>query len=487
MERFSDQHPFTEGEIAETNSVVGGEVRGKKLLIEVTTGHRKLALNQFLANQVAYVVTVPTLFYSALVDGVATRSTLNVWLTVAISTWLFRLGMYYQVFRVPPSDLAKSVMLRLIPLAMISMSTAFWVWSILLFVGPQLSPTVVVLFTGLLALGIAMIGMWPAAPAAAASQLFVIWGAILFRLVESSAIPWTQALSIGACVAVVLWLAVYVPVIQVRPHLARSDQIDLLMAELKRSNSDLEAMKDEMFATLQRRSSFFAQASHDIRQRLFAMKAMVLSTIVSLKPDDRSRDSLQRVSDEVEDLEQELSQVLEFARMETIDTKPQVDQVELQRIFQKLALHFEDVAFSREVDLRVRVTKMRITTDAAMLQRIMENLVSNALKFTRGRVLVAARPRGQGATIEVWDQGKGIRADERDRIFEAFHQDPTSKVRGTRGVGLGLAVVKRFVDALGYAISINSAPGRGSVFRVNIPAREGATPLLDTPGRSRKD
>jgi signal transduction histidine kinase len=92
------------------------------------------------------------------------------------------------------------------------------------------------------------------------------------------------------------------------------------------------------------------------------------------------------------------------------------------------------------------------------------------LKFTRKGVLVAARKRGDDILIEVWDQGPGISPSLRPKIFDAFQQDATAGLGRERGVGLGLAVVKRFADRLNYIVSVDSRAGRGSVFRVRIPA-----------------
>ncbi|MGK6306521.1 ATP-binding protein [Variovorax sp. DT-64] len=86
------------------------------------------------------------------------------------------------------------------------------------------------------------------------------------------------------------------------------------------------------------------------------------------------------------------------------------------------------------------------------------------------RVVVAARRRAGGIAIEVWDQGIGIDPEQQARIFEAFHQAPDAAFQDGRGVGLGLAVVKRFADLLGLTVAVSSRPGLGSVFRIQVPA-----------------
>jgi len=143
--------------------------------------------------------------------------------------------------------------------------------------------------------------------------------------------------------------------------------------------------------------------------------------------------------------------------------------VPLQAIFQQLDLQYEELAAQTRKILRFRNTPFRVWSDRAMLERVLGNLVSNALKFTRSSVLVAARRRGAALVIEVWDQGPGIAADAHHRIFEAYQQESGAEDLQSGGVGLGLAVVKRLTCMLGYTVSLHSRLGAGSVFRITIP------------------
>ena len=106
----------------------------------------------------------------------------------------------------------------------------------------------------------------------------------------------------------------------------------------------------------------------------------------------------------------------------------------------------------------------------AMLVRILENLVSNAIKFSRGRVLLSARRRPDGIQIDVRDQGPGIPSDYVGVVFDAFYQAPGTPGQTPQGVGLGLAIVKRLADALGYRVEVHSRPGRGTLMRLVIPS-----------------
>jgi signal transduction histidine kinase len=136
---------------------------------------------------------------------------------------------------------------------------------------------------------------------------------------------------------------------------------------------------------------------------------------------------------------------------------------------QGIELQFESLAIQRDVRLRTRATPLCIRTDAVMLGRVLENLVSNALKFTRCNVLVVARSRGHEVCLEVWDQGDGLDVNR----LEGGAASPTGRNSSTHrdGFGLGLLIVRRLVDALGYRIEVRSKAQRGTLVRIVIPAR----------------
>src|SRR5690606_8596630 len=125
--------------------------------------------------------------------------------------------------------------------------------------------------------------------------------------------------------------------------------------------------------------------------------------------------------------------------------------------------------------LRIRPSKTLLASDATLLFRVLSNLVSNALRYTRaGSVLVACRRRGPTAHIEVWDTGIGIPAEQHERIFEEFYQLDNPERDRTRGLGLGLATVRRVARLLGHELHLRSIPGRGSRFTLEVPLADPA-------------
>jgi signal transduction histidine kinase len=174
----------------------------------------------------------------------------------------------------------------------------------------------------------------------------------------------------------------------------------------------------------------------------------------------------------VEDLETYMTDVLEFARLESTSLEPERESFRLQNIFQRIDVQFEDVAAARSVELRIRATPVCLRSDASMLVRILENLVSNAIKFTRARVLLTAHRHGDEIHVEVRDQGPGIPPDCVDKVFDAFYQGQSTQESARQGVGLGLAIVKRLADALGYRIEVHTRPGRGTLMRLIVPSAD---------------
>jgi signal transduction histidine kinase len=245
--------------------------------------------------------------------------------------------------------------------------------------------------------------------------------------------------------------------------------LDALLDQLQRANKALEKMRSDASGKLRARSTFFQEASHDFRQRLHAMQLLVHAA--RSKPADSSP-VLFKLSDVVADLQTYVKHFLEFAKLEAAVITPQREKIHLQDIFQELELAFEDVAHDKKIDLRLRATTICLHTDEKMLLRILENLLSNAIKFTNTRVLLAARKRADGISIEVWDNGRGITTAEHEIVFEAFYQSSPYADPQQEGVGLGLSIVRRFAGYLNYTISIFSREGKGSVVKVFLPFEE---------------
>lgn len=218
------------------------------------------------------------------------------------------------------------------------------------------------------------------------------------------------------------------------------------------------------------KSRFLASASHDLRQPM-----ATVGLLVGLARDSARTPEMIQILDKADEsvaaMETLLTGLLDLSRLEsgTVNLKRQA--IYLQDIFTAIHAHESTAAGRKGLRLSFRPTSALVRTDPMLLERSVRNLVSNAIRYTeRGGVLVGVRRRagGQRLLIEVWDTGIGIPTTDQAAIFDDFVQ--LGDVPHPQGLGLGLAIVRRSIDMLGYRLSLRSMPGRGSCFRIELSA-----------------
>ncbi|MDP9902416.1 sensor histidine kinase [Variovorax ginsengisoli] len=429
---------------------------------------RLIVFKAWLINQLAFMLAILAIYVVESCKPTVSKASFELWIIVAIIGWVVRGVIYVRTMGVSATEGRRLVLV--LPYVISALSFTHWAWTVSLFLNSdKFSATATVIYMVFTMMSIAMASAWPHAPVASTLYVVALWTCLSVKSLWINLLPGGAMVAICLCMTLMMVITVY-SVMKLRPLMTRNEAEARTVSELRSTNATLEAMRSEASATLKERSAFFAGASHDFKQRLHAMKLMAYSTIATLPPDNDARWALSRMSDEVEDLERYFKQILEFARIEALDITPTLERIPLQKLMQKADLHFEGVAKARSVNLTFRTTKLTVVTDPVMLQRMLENLVSNALKFTRRKVVVAARTRNNEVVIEVWDQGPGIDESQRSKIFQAFHQSHRPPSREEPGVGLGLALVKRFADRLNCRVTVSSKAGQGSVFRLHIPA-----------------
>jgi two-component system, sensor histidine kinase len=233
------------------------------------------------------------------------------------------------------------------------------------------------------------------------------------------------------------------------------------------------------------KTQFFAAASHDLRQPLHAMGLFAQALR------ERTRDSevaplVNSINESVDALEGLFTELLDVTRIDSgaIDVQPR--HFALADLLRSVRLHFEPDAFEKGLGLRFRGAQHNAFADPLLVERIVRNLVANAIRYTEdGTVLVGCRRRGNTLRLQVWDTGVGIAPEQQQRVFEEFYQ-----VRGTnaaapgqrKGLGLGLAIVKRLADLMGAPLTLQSWPGRGTLFTLELPV--GAAPLAAAAPRT---
>ncbi|WP_431856036.1 PAS domain-containing protein [Azospirillum sp.] len=232
------------------------------------------------------------------------------------------------------------------------------------------------------------------------------------------------------------------------------------------------------------KSKFLAAASHDLRQPVQSLFLFAAALGERLK-DHPALPLLDSMRQSLDTLKTLLDSLLDMARLESGRISAVPVRLRLDDMIGKLVAEYGPRARQKGLELRVVRSGAWVTSDPALLERILRNLIENALKYTRsGRVLLGARRSGGAVRLEVWDTGIGIPADKIDAIFEEFTQ--VNDTRTERGLGLGLAIVRRLARLLEHRVTVRSVAGRGSVFAVELPRAGAPAPTVDV-GRPAND
>ncbi|HEY0820123.1 MAG TPA: ATP-binding protein, partial [Rhizobacter sp.] len=223
--------------------------------------------------------------------------------------------------------------------------------------------------------------------------------------------------------------------------------------EVERLNLDLEHRVQERTRALQSanaaKTRFLAAASHDLRQPVAAIGLMV-----GLMREQAAAPALRRMIDRVDDalasMEALLKGLLDLSRLESGTVRARPERVPLQPLFDAIAVHETEAAARKGLRLRFRPTALAVRSDPVLLEQILRNLVSNAVRYTEaGTVLVAARARGHEVLLQVWDTGIGIGEADQAIVFDEFVQVGNRAREGAKGLGLGLSIVRRSAAVLG--------------------------------------
>jgi len=247
---------------------------------------------------------------------------------------------------------------------------------------------------------------------------------------------------------------------------------DQLEERVHAATAELSLQKDQAEHSSRAKSRFLAAASHDLRQPLHALTlfAADLQRQVQAGNSGELPRLSRQISTSTDMLRELFDSLLDISRLDVAGIRTEIHAFALNPLLEELASSFRGTAVDRQQTLVFRPTGVWVESDPALLERILSNLIANALRYTApgGRMLVAVRRRGANALIEVRDNGCGIASEHHDAIFGEFYQVGNRARQPQQGLGLGLSIVARLARALGIAVSLRSAAGRGSTFSLLI-------------------
>jgi len=242
---------------------------------------------------------------------------------------------------------------------------------------------------------------------------------------------------------------------------------------LRRAQVELERKVAERTQELElanaAKSRFLAMASHDLRQPLHALGLFIAQLRMPLRSGERTR-TIELVDATRKEMDEMLNSLLDMSKLDAGILIPTITEFPIARLLQKIETTFDQATRETGLRLRVRRSDAWVRSDAMLLERILLNLVSNAVRYTlRGGIIVGCRRRGQMLRIEVWDSGPGIPEDQKQNIFGEFFQLAARDRNRYGSMGLGLAIVDRLRLLLNHPIDLASTVGRGSRFAILVP------------------
>lgn len=241
------------------------------------------------------------------------------------------------------------------------------------------------------------------------------------------------------------------------------------VTEARRSQLALTQARDQATAADQSKSRFLRAANHDLRQPLASLKILIYSCLVAENEEDRKQ-ALHAMEVSVAIMEDLLGSLLNIGQLDAGKIEPAVATFQISAILSRLGVQYAHRAREKGLELRILPSKHAVVSDRVLLERILSNLVGNAIRYSDvGRVLVGCKRRGPLLRILVADTGIGIAPEHHEAIFDEFYRVSDTQANARHSLGLGLNIARRLSDILGHQLGLTSVPGKGSCFFVDVP------------------
>ena len=403
----------------------------------------------------------------------APRGPMLAWTLVLAVLLLLRLAHYLRFRRNPDADEATLREWRQSWKALVLLQASCWAVAVWLFWSLGTPYHRVALMLVIFSLGLASVQLL-----ATQQRLYIAFVCVLMlpaivRIATDTTQPWHWQL---AGILVLQFIALLV---MGRVQRSALDQVirlkahsETLAAQLQAEMGVSESARRAAEAASRAKTQFFAAASHDLRQPLHAM-GLFAEALRQRTHDPEVASLVNSINESVDALEGLFGELLDITRIDTggVDVNPA--PVPMRELFARLRLHFEPTAFEKGLGLSFHGERQVAHADPVLLERILRNLVSNAIRYTDdGGVLVSCRPRGDKLLMQVWDSGIGISEASLPRIFDEFYQVQSQRplqAHQRKGLGLGLAIVARLAALMEAPIAVRSRVGHGTVFSFEVP------------------
>ncbi len=258
---------------------------------------------------------------------------------------------------------------------------------------------------------------------------------------------------------------------------------EMLAERLAAQNVDLDAARVEAEQANRAKTQFFAAASHDLRQPLHAMGLFASALAEKIRyPEVAS--IVASINASVHALESLFNELLDISKLDSGAIKPRLSGFAIQEVLARLRAEFTAEATAKNIELQMSNEPHVIHSDPVLLERIVRNLLSNAIRYTQaGKISLDLERHGEQLHVSVRDTGIGIPAEHQQRIFDEFFQVGNPGRTSKKGLGLGLSIVQRMSELLGYKMHVESVAGQGSVFSFDVPIGEMQVPAMSKTSR----